>query len=230
MEMYTNENMGKRKLVDKAIQPMSTIAAVTPANFVIGPRNPAYGAVILGDYKGSARFLDLNKLVNLPLVWAEQQHILGILDGREEGYDLRTLTVANGAVLGTAYSGSLTVPSGEVWYLNAVQVVLDTTASAHGLTGNWRCSIWPDRAATPSPDGQAFYAANLVRAAGGATTWLAEFGPIATAWLITNKTVLLRLPAGTVITLAIATTTAQATAAVANTLMLKGFRTEVLVD
>lgn len=227
--MELNQIMGKQRLINKSIQPMSTVQNVTPANFTIARQTPAYGAIVMGDYKGAARFLDLNKMVNLPLVWAEQQHILGILDGREEDYDLETLTVANAAAIGTGYSGTLTVPSGEVWYVNAVQVVLDTTASAHGLTANWHCSLWPDRAATPSTHGQPFYGTNLVQAAGGTTTTLAEFGPIATAWLITNKTVLLRLPAGAVITFAITTTTAIATAAVANTIILKGFRTEALV-
>jgi len=229
MKLNVDEIMGKRRTVDKSIQPMATVQNITPANFTIAALTPAYGAVVIGDYKGAARFLDLNKLVNLPLVWAEQQHILGILDGREEGYDLKTLTVANTAPLGTSYSGALTVPSGEVWYVNAVQVVLDTTASAHGLTANWHLDKWTDRAATPSAHGQPFYATNLVQAAGGTTTTLAEFGPIATAWLITNKTVLLRLPAGAVLTFAITTTTAPATAAVANTLILKGFVTPALV-
>lgn len=223
------EDMGKRRIVDKSVLPLSSVASVTPANFVIGASNPAYGAVVLGDYKGAARFLDLDKLVNQPLAVVEQQHILGILDGREEDYDLQTLTNVNGAVVGTVYSAALTVPAGEVWYINAVIVVLDTTASAHGLTGNWHCSLWTDRAATPSTFGQPFHGANLVQAAGGTTTWWDEFGPIATAWLVTNKTSLLRLPAGAVITFAITTTTAAATAAVANTLALYGFVTPALV-
>ena len=223
-------DMGQQKLIDKTIHPLTTVSSITPANFTIAARNAAYGSIVIGDYKGAARFVDLNKLVNLPLAWTEQQHILGILDGREEDYDLQTLTVANGAVVGTSYNGSLTVPSGQVWFLNAVEVVLDTTASAHGLTGNWHCSLWTDRAATPSSYGQPFYGTSLVRAAGGSTTWLAEFGPIATAWLITNKTVLLRLPAGAVLTFLITTTTAAATAAVACTLSVKGFTTPALVE
>jgi len=221
--------MGKQKLIDKTLRPQSTISTISPANFSIGASIPAYGAIILGDYKGAARFIDLDKLVNKPLVWTEQQHILGMLDGREEGYDLRTLTVANLAVVGTSYSGTLTVPAGQVWYLNAVVTTLNTTGSAHGLTGNWNCSAWTDRVATPSSFGQPFYGAALVRAAGGTTTWWAEFGPIATAWLVTNKTILLRLPAGTVLTFAITTTTAGATAAVACTMALNGFTTPELV-
>jgi hypothetical protein len=230
MDLEFEEKLGKTKLADKTIKPMSTVSSISPANFIIGSRTSAYGAVVLGDYKGQARFLDLNKLVNLPLVTAEQLNITGILDGREESYDLKTITVPNGAINGTPYSGSLTVPAGKVWYLNAVQTLLDATGSAHGLTGNWRCTILEDRSTTPSVNGQAFYGAALVRAAGGATTWLAEFGPIATAWLITNKTVLLRVPAGAKITLEIATTTANATAAVACVLSLRGFSTLALVD
>ena len=230
MEFNIGDKMGKRRLVDKTIQPMTTVQNITPANFVIASRTPAYGAIVMGDYKGSARFLDLNKLVNLPLVWTEQQHILGILDGREEGYDLKTLTVANGAAVGTSYNGSLVVPSGQVWYVNAILVTLDATGSAHGLSANWHCSLWTDRAATPSSYGQPFYANNITQAAGRSSTTYAEFGPIATAWLVTNKTVLLRLPAGTSITFVVTTTTAAATAEVSNTLMIKGFTTTQLVS
>jgi hypothetical protein len=226
------EKMGKQKLVDKAIMPQETgpmpqqLSGLTIAQAL----QNRYGQYLLGGYKGQTVFVDLDKLVNEPLVNVEPQHILGVLDGREEDYDLQTLTPAVGDPIGTAYSGSMTVPSGEVWYLNAVRTILNTTAAAQGLVGNWRCSLWPSRAATPVEAGQAFHpAAGLVQAAGGTTTWLDEFGPIATAWQITNKVPLLRLPAGAVITFTLVTTTAIVDLAVANTLQLYGFVGKKLV-
>lgn len=220
------EKMGRQRLVDKTITPLETgpmpqqLSGYTPAQAM----QNRLGVYLLGGYKGQTVFVDLDKLVNEPLVNVELQHILGILDGREEDYDLQTLTPQVGDAIGTAYSGSLTVPAGQVWYINAVRTVLNTTAAAQGLVGNWRCSLWTDRAATPSESGQAFHpAAGLVQAAGGTTTWLDEFGPIATAWNITNKVPLLRLPAGAVITFTLVTTTAEVDVAVSNTLQLHGF-------
>lgn len=220
------ENMGRQKLVDKTVMPQETgimpqqLAGYTVPNAL----QNRLGAFMIGGYKGQSTFVDLDKLVNEPLVNVEQQHILGILGGREEGYDLQTLTPVVDDAIGTAYSASITVPVGQVWYISAVRTILDTTAAAQGLIGNWRCSLWPDRAATPNPAGQSFHpAAGLVQAAGGTTTWLDEFGPIATTWLLTNNAPLLRLPAGASITFTLVTTTAPVDVAVASTLSLFGF-------
>lgn len=220
------KDMGQRKLVDKTIMPQEE--GVMPqqlAGFSVPDAlQQRLGTFLVGGYKGQSTFIDLDKLVNEPLVNVEQQHILGILGGREEDYDRQTLTPQVGDAVGTAYSASLTVPTGQVWYINAVRTVLDTQAAAQGLVGNWRCSLWPDRADEPNPAGQSFHpATGLVQAAGGTTTWLDEFGPIATAWLLTNKVPLLRLPAGASITFTLVTTTAEVDAAVANTLSLFGF-------
>ena len=224
--------MGKERLVDKTnkpVHPLSVPTTLSPLH-VTNRASSDLGVLPIGVFKGQAAFWDLDKAVNLPLAWIEQQHILGILDGREEDYDLATLTPAVGAATGTVYRKTLTVPSGVVWYINAVEVVLNTTAAAHSLLANWRCSLWTDRADPPSEYGQAFYYADLTHAATtAAATTLAEFGPIATAWLITNKTVLLRLPAGAKITFVVTTGTAAVNEAVANTLRLKGFTTRALV-
>jgi len=225
------EKMGRQKLVDKTIMPqeigsLQTVSGLTVAQAL----QSRLGVYLLGGYKGATTFVDFDKLVNEPLVKAELEHILGILDGREEDYDLQTITPAVGDPIGTAYAQTLIVPAGEVWYINAVRTTLNTTAAAQGLVGNWRCSLWTDRAATPSEAGQSFHpAAGLVQAAGGTTTWLDEFGPIATAWLITNKIPLLRLPGGTIITFTLVTTTAIVDLAVANTLQLYGFKGKKLV-
>ncbi len=227
-------NMGRQNLVDKTIMPnrllepqeVSAQQAMTPLQAL----NNGTGKLLVGGYKGQIAIVDLDKLVNEPLVKAELEHILGILDGREEDYDLQTINPVVGDPIGTVYAQTLVVPTGQVWYLNAVRTILNTAAAAQGLVGNWRCSLWADRAATPNEAGQSFHpAAGLVQAAGGTTTWLDEFGPITTAWQITNKVPLLRLPAGTVITFTVVTTTAIVDLAVANTLQMYGFVGKKLV-
>ena len=52
-------------------------------------------------------------------------------------------------ILSAVYAQTLIVPSGQVWYINAVRTVLNTTGAAQGLVGNWRCSLWPDREPLP---------------------------------------------------------------------------------
>ncbi|MDD5703171.1 MAG: hypothetical protein PHU23_14125, partial [Dehalococcoidales bacterium] len=183
------KEVGRQKLVDKTIKPLEVGALQTVGPFTVTEAlRQRLGVYLLGGYKGQTVFVDLDKLVNEPLVKAELEHILGILDGREEDYDLQTIIPAVGDPIGTAYAQTLTVPSGQVWYINAVRTILNTTGAAQGLVGNWRCSLWPDRSATPNEAGQSFHpAAGLVQAPGGTTTWLDEFGPIATVWEITNK-------------------------------------------
>ena len=218
-----------RKLADMSIDPIKALQAgsITTAQ----AQQMFTGVLPIGDYKGVAAILNLDLLVKQPLVNAEQQHILGILDGREEDYDLKTLTTVVNSAIGTALTGTLTVPTGEVWFINAVETVVNATGAANGLVGNWLCSLWPDRAATPSEAGQSFHpAAGLVAAAGATLTTLDEFGPIATAWLITNKVPLLRLPAGAIITFTLVTATAEVDVAAASTLKLYGAVAKPLVD
>jgi len=223
-----NENMGKQRVVNKTISPAELVKALQAGSITIAQAQQMFNGVLpIGDYKGIAAILDLDALVKQPLVNAELQHILGILDGREEDYDLQTLTIPLGSLVGTAMTGALTVPDGEVWYSNAVRMFVPFDATA-GVTVNWHCSLWTDRAAVPSEAGQPFrssaqaLATTNCPAAGPSLTQLDEFGPIATAWLITNKVPLLRLPAGTVITFTVLTDTAAATAAIACTLCLHG--------
>ncbi|MBA7506500.1 hypothetical protein ES706_05191 [subsurface metagenome] len=226
--------MGKERVVNKAVSQQDVVRALMAGDITFAQAQAMYNGVIpIGDYLGAAAALDIDLLVKQPLVHAELQHILGILDGREEGYDLVTLTTVVGATspIGTVLTGTLTVPAGEVWFINAVQTVVNAVGAANGLVGNWRCSLWTDRAVTPAPAGQAFHpAAGLVAAAGATLTTLDEFGPIATAWLITNKVPLLRLPGGAVITFTLVTTTAQVDVATASTLGLYGAIGKPLVE
>jgi len=230
--------MGAKVIVDKTnrIVPLSTVGSLTPNSFVVSATNiAAYGALVMGNYKGALAFLDLNKLGNEPLVHAEQQYIAGILNGREEGYDLRTITIPAASPVGTALTGSLIVPAGPPLYINAVQMFVPFDVTA-GVTVNWNCSLWTDRAATPSAFGQPFrtlaqaLAATNCPAGGPNLNNLDEFGPVATAWAVTNKVPLLRLTPGAVITFTVLTDTAISTAAMACTLSLHGAVGKVLVE
>ena len=225
--------MGEKALVDKTVVPLSTtLTNLTPALVTAGSVAGNLGNLPIGYYKGSAAFWDLDLAVNQPNVLSEQEHILGILDGREEGYDLRTLTTVVGVAspVGTILAGTLTVPAGEVWYINAVQSIVNCVGAANGLVGNWRCSLWTDRAATPNAAGQSFHPpAGLATAAGATVTTLDEFGGWTTVLAIANKVPMLRLPAGAIVSFVLVTATAQVDVAAASTLQLFGTVGKVLV-
>lgn len=218
-----------KKLVDKTIDPADAVAACAAAAMTWAQAQRAFnGVFVIGKHKGEATILDITTLVE-PLVLAEQQHILGLLDGREEDYDLQTITIPKDAVADASVRERLTVPAGEVWFITAVE--LTTPADQGGTpTLNWRCSLWTDRAATPDPDGQAFRALGeeFSNSPGGGTGY-DEFVPPANWWAARNKPVMLRLPAGTVITAVATNTGAKATANMDCTLRLYGFIGKSLV-
>jgi hypothetical protein len=225
------KDMGRQKVVDKTIKPLQVgLTTLNPAAVTGGRAANTLGMIPIGNYKGAAAFIDLDKLANQPLVLAEQLHIQGILDGREEGHDLVTITNPAGALVGTQVRGRLTVPAGEVWYISGVVLTIPADAAAI-IAANWRCSLWADRAATPDPDGQAFHGAAIadVAPAGAGIVQYDEFGPWTTLVAITNKTVLLRLPAGAVIAVEGTVTTAPPGADVDTALQLYGFIGKPLV-
>jgi len=233
---------GSKKLVDKTIRPLTTLSSLTPADVTGGVPVNALGNLPIGNYKGVPAFWDLDKAVNQPLITAESQYIMGILSGREAGYDLVTVTAPAATAIGTLLTGSLTVPTGELWYVNAISMNCPSDAAA-GFTLDWYCSLWTDRVGALG-FGQPFHSpahalanavdagnaiATHVNAGGPAINQLDEFGPVATAWLITNKVPLLRLPAGTVITFTVLTDTAPVAVATASTLGVFGAMGRALV-
>ena len=205
--------MGKDRVVDKTISPLQALTSVSPLTATEGRSRGSLGVLPIGYYKGVAAFWDLDKAVVQPLVLAEQLHILGLLDGREEDYDLQTLSIASGAAVAASVNGQLEVPSGEVWFISAVEIVLPADAGGTP-TMNWHCSLWTDRAVTPSAYGQPFHAAAINFSPGGGTNW-DEFTYPGNWWAATNKQCPLRLPAGTKITFVATNTVAVATAAMA---------------
>lgn len=200
--------MGKDRLVDKTIKPLTTtLTNLTPALVTAGTPYTKLGNLPIGYYKGSAAFWDLNLAVNEPNVQAEKKHILGILDGREEDYDLQTLGITAGEAIGTLHSATLTVPVGEVWFINVVRGVVPATVTSTVLF-NWWCNSWTDRIASAAA-GQPFYtAAQTGVAGGGIYTYDTEFSAQAAVWNVLFKDVSLRLPAGTILTCVFTTATA----------------------
>lgn len=192
--------MGERKRVNKTVRPLTTLTNLTPAMVTGGMAINTLGRLPLGYYRGGIAFWDLDLAVNQPNVWAEQQHILGILDGREEDYDLQTLAIVAAETIGTNHDASLTVPAGEVWYLNGVRGLVPVTTTC-SIEYNWYCDLWPDHN-EDSPAvawGQQFFAAAQNNGVGGGFNYDADFGEIAPLFAITDKVRLLRLPGGTVL-------------------------------
>lgn len=219
--------MGNRKVVDKTIRPMTTTGTLTPGVVTAGTPYNRLGILPIGVYKGAPAFIDLDKLANQPLVLAEQLHIMGILDGREEDYDLQTLAVTLNEAIGTVHTGTLEVPSGEVWYVHAVESVIPASGGANIITTNWRCDLWTDRVAAAAA-GQAFHGADVNLGVGGGTQW-DEFGVIPLLWAATNKPQALRLPGGTILTVTFTNTVAVAAATVNCIFRIYGYIGRALV-
>ena len=214
-------DMGRQKIVDKTIKPLEDIGAlqtVGPLNVTEAIRN-RIGYFPLGGYKGQTVFFDLDKLVNEPLVNAEKQHILGILDGRLPGRDLATIHIPDGQPAGAAARAQLIVPAGQVWFIHAVAVAHGADHTTGVVACNWRCSIWPSPEDPPDENGQAFHAVAKEGITGDALAFTDMFytgaigsaftaaPPAATDVVLTNKDVSLRLPAGASITLTTLVTT-----------------------
>lgn len=223
-----------------SMKPLTSLSSLTPGQVI--PNATQAGVIPIGNYKGVAAFWDLDKANNQPLVQAEPMYIEGILSGREAAYDLVTVTHIAAIVAGTLGQGTITVPAGELWYVNAISMNCPGDAAA-GFTMNWYCSLWTDRVGALGL-GQPFHApahalANFldpgnpitthVIPGGGAINQLDEFGEISLAWIISNKAPLLRMPAGTVITFTVLTDTAPVAVATACTLGVFGSMAKVLV-
>lgn len=212
--------MGRDRLVDKAIRPLTTITSLTPAS-VIADTSRA-GTIPIGNYKGVPAFWDLDKANNQPLVLAEQLHILGNLDGQTEGTGLATITVGAVAV-GVVVSTTITVPAGQVWFINAVVGTCVADASGTVLY-NWRCSLFAD-VLLGNVLGGVYHTVGLATPLGPQND---EFSPIATVFNIANKPTLLRLPAGATITGQLTNTVAVATGVI-GTMQLYGYLGKLLV-
>ena len=219
-------SMGKQRPVNHTVQPLTTISSLTPAGVI--PNATSAGVIPVGNYKGVPAFWDLDKAVNQPLVNVEQQHILGILDGRQANYDLINLAITLAEAIGTTHTGTLTVPAGQVWYVNAITMTIPASGGANQITGQWFCSLWTDRV-NANANGQPYQAAAYNPGVLGGNQ-IDEFGSWTTLLAVTNKTPLLRLPAGAILTFIAINTVAVAAATVAATLTVNGFVGKPLVS
>lgn len=224
------QNMGKQRVVDKAISPQQILQALQAGSITFAQAQQMFNGVIpIGDFRGIAAALDIDLLVKQPLVLAEQQHILGILDGRLEDYDKQTITIPKDAVKDSVVAETLTVPTGEVWFVTIIELAVPAESGGRPAV-NWHCDLWTDPAATPSDYGQPFHSDPLSDAAGAAEEWYDEFHPGAPFFAGTNFPMMLRLPAGTVLTLTAKCLNGAATTDLACTIKLYGFIGKSLVD
>jgi len=215
------ESKGAQR-VKPGLKTLQTLYNLTVAD-VTQQGTGSLGFLPIGNFKGTPAFFDLDRLVNQPTVLAEQQHILGILDGREEDYDLQTITVPITSVVATYVgTGTLTVPAGAVWYVNAIELTAPIDATA-AFVLNWRSTSFADRGATPNAGGQLFTAAGHTAAVGVAVDAFDEFGTFGPLLAVTNKFPLLRLPSLTVLTFQVTITTAPNTLAAACAMLVYGF-------
>ncbi len=221
-------SMGRQRKVDKTVRPLTTLTNLTPATVTGGVAINALGRLPIGVYKGAAAFWDLDKAVNQPLVQAEQQHILGILDGREPNYDVVNIAVPALDPIATAHTGTLTVPAGELWYVNAIQAACPANGVGSQIGFNWYCSLWTDRVGALG-HGQPFHGVEQLSGLNTPLLVTDDFHFIGAAWAVTNKPVMLRLPAGTVLTAIFSTRTLAGTPAVGATFSVFGYMGKILV-
>jgi len=157
------EKMGRQKLVDKTIVPQEN--SVMPQQLsgltVAQALQNHLALYLLGGYKGQSVFVDLDKLVNQPLVLAEKAYCQDKVDSRNGV----KVTVENGAGVGDVVTGEIAVPAGEVWYLNRLSVVCPAADADGSASFNILVSPWPK---TSGGGDKPYFPAN--QAAMGATT------------------------------------------------------------
>jgi hypothetical protein len=154
--------MGRQKVVDKTIEPLQVgLTTLNPAAVTGGRAVNTLGVIPIGNYKGAAAFIDLDKLVNQPLVLAEKAYALDRVDSRN-GVQV---TVPNGTALAAVVTGQIEVPSGEVWFLNRLSVVCPAADATGTASFNILVSSFPK---TEAGNDKPYLPANVT--AMGATT------------------------------------------------------------
>ena len=211
------ENMGRRRVVDKTITPLQ-LTALTPASVTGGRALNTLGFIPIGNYKGRAAFIDLDKAVNQPLVLVEKAHALNKLDDR----NVVDVIVGAGAAIGQSGRDKLTVPVGKVQFIN--RLVVNAPAVDGGgayLAVNVRVSIWPDVATTPDTDGKSYWTTDKEPKGVAVTLDLPAQGELGEE---------LRLPAGSTLTLVATVKGAALAADTTATLIPYGREANALVE
>jgi len=110
---------------------------------------------------GLPYILNLQLLAELATL-AERHYAEDRIDDRQRVQ----ATIASGSAVGASASAQITVPSGEVWYLNRLELV-SPAGSGPGVGDivqvNVRVSRWPDPAG--DPNGRAYFSSNQGTAA-----------------------------------------------------------------
>ena len=157
------QNMGKQRVVDKAMSPVEIVRALQAGSITIAQAQGMFNGVMpIGDYKGIAAIFDLDKLVVQPLVAAERLYALDRIDAR----DIVTATFPAASALGTVIRARLgPVPADEVWFLNRLTLLSPAQIGAEAIIQvNFRVSIWavPDvrTGTTVDADGRAYWPAD----------------------------------------------------------------------
>jgi len=132
------KDIGRQKVVDKTVTPLQ-IVSLTPTEATRGRAPSTLGYIPIGNYKGAPAFLDLDKLVNQPLVLAEKAYALDRIDSRN-GINV---TVPDATALAAIVTGEIEVPAGEVWFLNRLSVVCPAADATGTASFNILVSSFP---------------------------------------------------------------------------------------
>lgn len=186
---------------------------------------PIIGGVIVGGWdKGSWRTLNLDTLVQL---WrlSELAQPAGKLDTR----NIITATLAATAVIGDIATAVLTVPAGELWFIQELAIVSPAQTAAQGqiVTVNFRISSWADDdGVTPNAAGKLFWA--TARGTVALDTYWVGCYEAAPLFDLENLRTPLRLGGGDKITLYAALTAVNCTAALSATITPYGYKATLL--
>ena len=215
--------MGEKRIVDKTITQQDIIKALQAGNITFAQAQQMFTGVIpIGDYNGIAAALDVNKMVNEPLVQAEGLYALDKIDAR----DILTINFNVPDLIGVTRRARLgPVPAGEVWLINRLVLVSPAALVAEAIQVNFRVGTWaiPDLRVGVAID------------ADGRSYWPADQGTVALNTYTVDLPAQgelgaeLRMGAGAVITLVATLTGGNATGLLAATLTPFGRKGKLLV-
>jgi hypothetical protein len=146
------DKMGRQKLVDKTIVPQDAgtmpqqIAGLTVAQAL----QNRLGQYVLGGYKGLTVFLDLDKLVNQPLIAAEKAWTTDRVDPRN---GLCHVNIPENAEVSSVHTAEIIVPVGEVWYLceHEIRIPAVGALATGDISVNFKVSSFPKESNADKP-------------------------------------------------------------------------------